>query len=275
MLLKLIKHELKGYFRKLKYIYLVAFIIFLINTLAINGNYSNPNQLEAFAIFFIFSMLYVVFLMFFVFYTIVKRYAQTMFGSGGYLTNTLPINPLELIVSKAISIIIVNLLNSLFIAALFSMMFITRKEFTSEIHQAFVQINFIFKFNIVHVIKFILYILVSSLASNLLLITAVTIAHLKGFVKHKYIFGILSFFLLSYIYNEIHEKIIDAYVNFFGLNFILGYSVANVNPLTSAKKIVDIFLGTLYYPSITYLLVISIVLALFNSYLIKNHLNLE
>lgn len=268
MLLKLIKHELKSYLRTLKFIYLTAFIIFLINTISFNGKIETFNQQGGLFFMFLLSIFYIIFLFVFVTFTIVKRYAKTMFGEGGYLTNTLPINPFVVILSKVFAILITNIFTFLFVVALVFMVFVFNRDFVHALTLVIQNINLLFKPDLIFFIKVLVYFLISSLTSVLILITTVTLAHLRHLIKHKYIFGILIYFVINYFYDKGLNLIISSFVH----KGVYSLQYANISKI---RNFIEIMLNTIYFPVILYLLTISIIAILLNTYLVKNHLNLE
>lgn len=260
MLLKLLKHEVAAYLRQLKYVYIVAFVLILLSMFGLSSDSILPQQTGPTIFLFFLSFIYIMFVFFYQFYLIVKRYANTMFGDTAYLTNTLPIHPFLIVLAKTLGIIIIELITFVFVGAILSMLVLARKEFVYEFTSALSRFLYYIDWEIVT--KFIVQIFVSQVVGALILITAITIAHLRIFYKQKYIVGIIAYFTIQYFIEQITQFII------YGREVM---DVAVANPFISLERV----LTSKFYPNITLSLVIIVGFIFLNSYLVKNHLNVE
>lgn len=199
MLGKLIKYEFKACARYFVPLYVAIVSIFLINGFTISNGDGNIFTgimialLIAIIAIFIFVNLYVT----------IKRFSMSIFGDEGYLSNTLPVNPLTLMSSKAITMLIYTFISILvFIVAvlLFAApniskidMFNLQEAFSGMILEA----N---KLNLnmpLLIFQIVIGTIISTISSILVLYLSVSVAHLRQCINHKYIYGFLTYFAFN------------------------------------------------------------------------------
>lgn len=103
MIRKLLKYDMRGIGRRLLPLYALAIALSVINAFSINNidNYSQPEWVQIMSV--ITMMMYgvTIFALFFMtIFIFTSKYARSVYGEEGYLTNTLPIKQSTIITSK-------------------------------------------------------------------------------------------------------------------------------------------------------------------------------
>lgn len=277
MLKKLMKYEFRSCARYLVPIYIAMIAIFTINSglifASVNNSFDNDliriiMIMASFTVFIILSIASI--------YVVAKRFAKGVFGDEGYLTNTLPVTNNQIIASKTIVLTTYSLITflvvilSLIIMVLPSL--ISSPDFTFG--KFFGQIAKLAAQNNVNIAKYasigFISLIISSLSSTIIVFMCVSIAHLKSFVQHKYLVGILTYVLLSIITNIVS---IPLYETIFTSNDTV---VSYVNPtgaevMGSLAPVMDKFLLALNIET----LIIAILGYALIYYIMNNRLNLE
>src|SRR3712207_2210480 len=116
MLTKLMKYEFKNCARYLVPIYIAMLAVFTINSglifASVNNNFSNEvvTGIMVFASVAVFVALTIASI-----YVTAKRFAQSVYGDEGYLTNTLPINAQQIVGSKTIVLTTYSIISTIVI----------------------------------------------------------------------------------------------------------------------------------------------------------------
>lgn len=280
MLGKLIKYELKSSIRYFIPIYIALIVTFSINAISLSFTFKNDEISSSFGIFtaiMVFAtMAVVITLTIMLLYITVKRFATGFYGDEGYLTNTLPVSTHKIIFSKAITILILNIIS--FIVLILAIALITIPLFNivdaQSSGQAFLQIKqFWREFSnelAIIIMLFILLEIISTFVSTFIIYLCVAVAHLKSFVNKKILVGVVLYILISVLQiflfspSDKLAKQLDALNNpEIANNFSSSMSVI-LNYLQSSlttQTLILLLMGVAAY-SITY-------------YLLKRKLNIE
>ena len=229
MLGKLIKYEFKACAKYFLPLYAALLAIFLINGFTITSGSQNIftgimiTLLIAIIAIFIFVNLYVT----------IKRFSVSIFGDEGYLSNTLPVSPLTLMSSKAITMLLYTFISiivfmiAVFLFAIPSASKINLLDIKEVFSGLFIEAN---KLNIsIPLLLFegIIAMIISTISSTLLLYLSVAVAHLRQCINHKYIYGFLTYFtfniLSSILSNQLFKNM--------SMQFETGY-----NPATQGSE---------------------------------------
>ncbi|MEG0249316.1 MAG: hypothetical protein RR561_01850 [Peptostreptococcus sp.] len=209
MLGKLIKYEFKACARYFLPLYAALLAIFLINGFTITSGSQNIftgimiTLLIAIIAIFIFVNLYVT----------IKRFSTSIFGDEGYLSNTLPVSPLTLMSSKAITMllytfisIIVFIVAALLFAApsaskinIFNLQEVCSGMFT-EANKLNISIPLL-------VFEGFIGMVISTISSTLVLYLSVAVAHLRQCINHKYIYGFLTYFAFNILSSVLSNQL--------------------------------------------------------------------
>lgn len=222
MLGKLIKYEFKACSRYFVPVYIAMVLIFLINSFLVYSNLNNREVNDVvvgimvfitFGVFIVFSVISI--------YVIAKRFGQGIFGDEGYLTNTLPVSTSNIIISKAIVILIFSILSTIVMIVSLGMVFLAvyasiPANAIAEFNKQFMQVIYGIRSDIyITMFKFILATLISTVASTIMVYFCVSVAHLKSFVQHKYLVGILTYILLSIVQSTVSQ---NRFIEIFAVN---------------------------------------------------------
>ncbi|MBC2576187.1 hypothetical protein [Peptostreptococcus canis] len=280
MLGKLIKYELKSSIRYFIPIYIALLVIFSINAISLSFSFKSEEISSSFGIFsgiMVFAtMAVIITLTIMLLYITVKRFATGFYGDEGYLTNTLPVSTHKIIFSKAITMLILNIIS--FIVLILAIALITIPLFNivdaESSGQAFLQIKqfwreFSNELTIV-IMLFILLEIISSFANTFIIYLCVAVAHLKSFVNKKILVGVILYILISVLQGFLFSpsdksiKTLDALNNpEVANNFSSSMSIIlkHFQSLLTTQTLIILVMGIIAY-SITY-------------YLLKGKLNIE
>lgn len=189
------------------------------------------------------------------FVSIFTNYYRSMFQKPAYLTMTLPVSSLQLIVSKLIMSIVWLIIGGIVLMSGFIMMMVLTLvlegnadfshfwdgfgSFVSHLVEGLIS-------DPMHVVEMILMVVSSLIYIVITIYFSLTITHTKWLRKHRLLFGLIFYFVFN--------SIID-YV----MNSIFGVMYMNVAPLK---------------PSLVFIL-IDILLVLGTVYILDNHIEIE
>jgi len=204
-MLKLLKYEIIQSWRN----FLIVFLCYLALCILVpTVNWSNMNELEALLV-----LIYVVTVMGIsigVFITIATNYKKTMFEKNGYLTLTLPVNSIELLLSKLIAGVFWILLSGLvlFIGFSFISISLVGIDLAKEAFEGLV-FNFenIFREFGLIIVQIIFTFLTSLITLIMLLFFSLTLAHSSLIRNHRNFWGIVIFFGINIIFSSLLNDI--------------------------------------------------------------------
>ena len=277
MILKLFKYDFMNIGKKLIPFYIAALVIGVINRfLLLTSNISRMeregNFLAMFGSPFLYAAYFLVIMgiFFMTVFIIISRYSSSIYGNEGYLTNTLPLNPSQLILAKLINFLIWILISyfiifvSLFILFPFDF-FLRNVIYEPEFYEGLKKLTkliFSSKYGFLFALQFI-YNFFSHIQNILMLFLSVAIANL--FKSYKVVAGVIAFFLISTVFSFIASIISFSVME----NVNLFEMYGEFNPIVyNSLKNANIM-------SIIYSIVSSIVLFFIIHYLHTHNLNLE
>ena len=277
MILKLFKYDFMNIGKKLIPFYIAALVIGVINRfLLLTSNISRMeregNFLAMFGSTFLYAAYFLVIMgiFFMTVFIIISRYSSSIYGNEGYLTNTLPLNPSQIILAKLINFLIWILISyfiifvSLFILFPFDF-FLRNVIYEPEFYEGLKKLTkliFSSKYGFLFALQFI-YNFFSHIQNILMLFLSVAIANL--FKSYKVVAGVIAFFLISTVFSFIASIISFSVME----NVNLFEMYGEFNPIVyNSLKNANIM-------SIIYSIVSSIVLFFIIHYLHTHNLNLE
>ena len=277
MILKLFKYDFMNIGKKLIPFYIAALVIGVINRfLLLTSNISRMeregNFLAMFGSPFLYAAYFLVIMgiFFMTVFIIISRYSSSIYGNEGYLTNTLPLNPSQIILAKLINFLIWILISyfiifvSLFILFPFDF-FLRNVIYEPEFYEGLKKLTkliFSSKYGFLFALQFI-YNFFSHIQNILMLFLSVAIANL--FKSYKVVAGVIAFFLISTVFSFIASIISFSVME----NVNLFEMYGEFNPIVyNSLKNANIM-------SIIYSIVSSIVLLFIIHYLHTHNLNLE
>ena len=267
MILKLFKYDFMNIGKKLIPFYIAALVIGVINRFLLLTNF-----LAMFGSPFLYAAYFLVIMgiFFMTVFIIISRYSSSIYGNEGYLTNTLPLNPSQIILAKLINFLIWILISyfiifvSLFILFPFDF-FLRNVIYEPEFYEGLKKLTkliFSSKYGFLFALQFI-YNFFSHIQNILMLFLSVAIANL--FKSYKVVAGVIAFFLISTVFSFIASIISFSVME----NVNLFEMYGEFNPIVySSLKNANIM-------SIIYSIVSSIVLFFIIHYLHTHNLNLE
>ena len=277
MILKLFKYDFMNIGKKLIPFYIAALVIGIINRfLLLTTDISRMERENNFLAMFGSPLLYFAYfvVVFGIFcmtvFVIITRYSSSIYGNEGYLTNTLPLKPSQIIWAKLINFLIWIFISyfvifvSLFI--LFPFEFFIRNIIKdSEFYQ---DLNTIVKefFNSKYIFISILQLIYNFFAhvqSILIIFLSIAIANL--FKSYKVVVGVIAFFIISIIFSFIGASV--TYSTISNLDVPVIYGDTDPTIFLSLRN------GTI--TSILYSLISSVLLFFGVHYLHTHNLNLE
>ena len=277
MILKLFKYDFMNIGKKLIPFYIAALVIGIINRfLLLTTDISRMERENNFLAMFGSPLLYFAYfvVVFGIFcmtvFVIITRYSSSIYGNEGYLTNTLPLKPSQIIWAKLINFLIWVFISyfiifvSLFI--LFPFDFFIRNiirdpEFYQNLNIA-VKTILSSKYLFIFILQFI-YNFLSHIQNILMIFLSIAIANL--FKSYKVVAGVIAFYLISLIFSFIGTSI--SYSTIGNLNLADIYDEFDPIIFNSLKN------GNII--SIIYSLVSSVLLFFGVHYLHTHNLNLE
>ena len=277
MILKLFKYDFMNIGKKLIPFYIAALVIGIINRfLLLTTDISRMERENNFLVMFGSPLLYFAYfvVVFGIFcmtvFVIITRYSSSIYGNEGYLTNTLPLKPSQIIWAKLINFLIWIFISyfiifvSLFI--LFPFDFFIRNiirdpEFYQNLNIA-VKTILSSKYLFIFILQFI-YNFLSHIQNILMIFLSIAIANL--FKSYKVVAGVIAFFLISLIFSFIGTSI--SYSTIGNLNLADIYDEFDPTIFLSLRN------GTI--TSILYSLISSVLLFFGVHYLHTHNLNLE
>ena len=127
------------------------------------------------------------------FYTIFKRYSKSIYGSEGYLLNTLPVKPWEIVLSKIVSAMIMGILTLLCGLLCIFIFFTSVKIHISDIIYLF---NY-YGYNIfLSLLLFGFMCVLSTIVEIIKIYAVISISHISIFDRFRVIFGIVLYFVI-------------------------------------------------------------------------------
>lgn len=277
MILKLFKYDFMNIGKKLIPFYIAALVIGIINRfLLLTSDISRLEREENFLAMFGSPLLYFAYfaVVFGIFcmtvFVIITRYSSSIYGNEGYLTNTLPLKPSQIILAKLINFLIWIFISyfvifvSLFI--LFPFEFFIRNiikdsEFYQDLN-TIVKEFFSSKYIFISILQLI-YNFFAHVQSILIIFLSIAIANL--FKSYKVVVGVIAFFIISIIFSFIGASV--TYSTISNLDVPVIYGDTDPTLFLSLRN------GTI--TSILYSLISSVLLFFGVHYLHTHNLNLE
>ncbi len=134
------------------------------------------------------------------FYTIFNRYSKSIYGSEGYLINTLPIKPWQIVLSKITSSVIMGIFTMICGTICISFFFISSGIHFSDILNV---IEYYGSEKSLHIISSIILfgiVMTFSIITEIIKIySIISISHISIFERYKIIFGVVLYFIISQI----------------------------------------------------------------------------
>ena len=219
MILKLFKYDFMNIGKKLIPFYIAALVIGVINrilllTSTISSIENENNFMAIFGSPLLYFAYFVVIIGIFCMtvFVIISRYNSSIYGNEGYLTNTLPLKPYQIIWAKLINFLIWIFISYFIIFVSLFILF----PFDFFVRNIIEQPDFYKDLN--HMTKYILsskytpifvlqlvYNFFSHIQSILMLFLSIAIANL--FKSYKVIAGVIAFFLISTIFSFIGSSL--------------------------------------------------------------------
>ena len=219
MILKLFKYDFMNIGKKLIPFYIAALVIGVINrilllTSTISSIENENNFMAIFGSPLLYFAYFVVIIGIFCMtvFVIISRYNSSIYGNEGYLTNTLPLNPSQIIWAKLINFLIWIFISYFIIFVSLFILF----PFDFFVRNIIEQPDFYKDLN--HMTKYILsskytpifilqlvYNFFSHIQSILMLFLSIAIANL--FKSYKVVAGVIAFFLISTIFSFIGSSL--------------------------------------------------------------------
>lgn len=277
MILKLFKYDFMNIGKKLIPFYIAALVIGIINRfLLLTSDISRLEREENFLAMFGSPLLYFAYfaVVFGIFcmtvFVIITRYSSSIYGNEGYLTNTLPLKPSQIILAKLINFLIWIFISyfvifvSMFI--LFPFEFFIRNiikdtEFYQDLN-TMVKEFFSSKYIFMSILQLI-YNFFAHVQSILIIFLSIAIANL--FKSYKVVVGVIAFFIISIIFSFIGASV--TYSTISNLDVPVIYGDTDPTIFLSLRN------GTI--TSILYSLISSVLLFFGVHYLHTHNLNLE
>lgn len=277
MILKLFKYDFMNIGKKLIPFYIAALVIGIINRfLLLTTDISRMERENNFLAMFGSPLLYFAYfvVVFGIFcmtvFVIITRYSSSIYGNEGYLTNTLPLKPSQIILAKLINFLIWIFISyfvifvSLFI--LFPFEFFIRNiikdsEFYQDLN-TIVKEFFSSKYIFISILQLI-YNFFAHVQSILIIFLSIAIANL--FKSYKVVVGVIAFFIISIIFSFISASVTYSVMR----NLDVPVMYGDIDPIifTSLRN------GSM--TSILYSLISSVLLFFGVHYLHTHNLNLE
>lgn len=277
MLGKLIKYEFKATSRYFVPIFIAMILVFFINSLLVyaNLNYVEVNEVVV-GIMIALTFGVIIALSIIGIYVSAKRFAQGVFGDEGYLTNTLPVKTHEIIISKTVVMFLFGLFSFIVMVVSIGMVCVAMysslppegiKSFWDSLEQAY---PFITSDLILAIVFFMISLIIGMISSPLLIFLCVSIGHLKAFVSHKYLVGILSYVIITVIVSIFSSTRFDQI--FAGMNSTAEY----VNPtIENNIQTMTTFFNKLSVESILQSVILIVVCYAATQFIVSRKLNLE
>lgn len=277
MLGKLIKYEFKACSRYFLPIYIAILAIFTLNGFTLQ-NFGNEDNNIFSVIMFVLLISIISIFIFLSLYVTVKRFANSIFGSEGYLTNTLPVKPTEIVFSKAFTMLLYSIISVVvFIIASFLLILPNLSTFSM------LRIENVFKeavstlaqsdFNItIFTIQMVVSGILSSLFSIFSLYLAVSVAHMKQCINHKYIYGFVTYFAFTIVTNGVFNLIFKIFTS--KSDYVMSIGTYNLNGLQILNQSYH-FINNILFISDILTIIVFLITALVVNYLIAEHLNVE
>ena len=219
MILKLFKYDFMNIGKKLIPFYIAALVIGVINRiLLLTSTISSIENEDNFMTIFGSPLLYFAYFIVIIgifcmtVFVIISRYNSSIYGNEGYLTNTLPLNPSQIIWAKLINFLIWIFISyfiifvSLFILFPFDFFIrniIKEPEFYQNLNHVTKSI-LSSKFTPIFALQLV-YNFFSHIQSILMLFLSIAIANL--FKSYKVVAGVIAFFLISIIFSFIGSSL--------------------------------------------------------------------
>ena len=277
MILKLFKYDFMNIGKKLIPFYIAALVIGIINRfLLLTTDISRMERENNFLAMFGSPLLYFAYfvVVFGIFcmtvFVIITRYSSSIYGNEGYLTNTLPLKPSQIIWAKLINFLIWIFISyfvisvSLFI--LFPFEFFIRNiikdpEFYQDLN-TMVKEFFSSKYIFMSILQLI-YNFFAHVQSILIIFLSIAIANL--FKSYKVVVGVIAFFIISIIFSFISASVTYSAMR----NLDVPVMYGDIDPIifTSLRN------GSI--TSILYSIISSVLLFFGVHYLHTHNLNLE
>ena len=282
MIIKLFKYDFMNIGKKLIPFYIAAFVLSIINRIFITtaninnianiqtGNFSDY-QLFVWQIQFFFYFIFIIILLgisIMTLYVTITRYHNSIYGSEGYLTNTLPITSGQIIFAKLVIFLIWGFISvAVTIISLIALLpleiIINLARLDKNFYSTLMEISNFFRDPkvIFHVIIYMTTLFFSQCFSILLVFFSIAVANL--FKGYKLIIGVIAYIVSSTLVSTISTGILMSIS--FGMGSRADYE--NISPFLVG--------GTLNITSLFLNIFLTVFFFFVVRYFHKNHLNLE
>lgn len=282
MLGKLMKYEIKSMYKNFLILYALILVSGVMTFISVNTENSIFSNIEGFVIFvFVMSCgaLGVVLIMF-----TIKRFNASLLGDEGYLMFTLPTSTHTIIWSKALALLIFNIVSVVVFGIVICIVMMGTSGTVSKIDpRALEVIKYVFSNKDIYIgiVISILSIVVSILGFTFLISASLSFGQLPSFKNHKNIYALVFFIVFN---------VLSTYIFFvFGVD-LFNYALVNnifVNTnisIDSTTSVLDLArninmavgnLNTLQFISIIFSILEMGVLYFITFYILDNKLNLD
>ena len=205
------------------------------------------------------------------YYAVIIRYYRSIYGNEGYLTNTLPIETYEIILSKLLTFFSWFVVNGIIIFFTFWFIIPLEEVFKANIFrpEAFREIEMFLRHSVgTTLIIGIISLLVMTIEKILFLFLCVSIANMVK--SYRILTGVGAYIILGGVINLIKRMILTVSYIFDIKNYSNSYNNTDLETLRTFEYIFNTNLGLIFIS-----IIFSIILFFVVNYLLKNKLNLE
>ncbi|WAW14890.1 hypothetical protein [Peptostreptococcus equinus] len=255
MLGKLMKYEFKSLFKTFS----IAYLLMIIASILLATTIKNVDSvLSGTAMFFFVVVIVTTFIMVLVF--TITRFNKSLLSDEGYLMFTVPAKTSTIVLSKAFTIVFFSIFTTLVVLlACFCIGLFLNEGNMEGLIKVLDQVAKYMTFSLA--INIIIYTLISSFSSVMLIYLALSFGQIGKLKKHKNIFSIIFYFVTAYIISMSSQML-------FGNSFIENSSN------TSAILLIESITKKIIFYNI-YEIVLSIVFFIGTVYILDKKLNLD
>ncbi len=190
MFFKLLKYDLKSIYKSILIIDIVMILACGLTLGTANTRFKNDIILGILGMTTSFIIIGAIVVYF---YTILKRYSKSIYGNEGYLLNTLPVKPWEIVLSKIVSAIIMGILTLLCGILCIFIFFMSVNIHISDIIYLF---NY-YGYNIfLSLLLFGFMCVLATIVEIIKIYAVISISHISIFDRFRVIFGIVLYFII-------------------------------------------------------------------------------
>ena len=253
MFLKLLKYDLKSIYKSIyKSIIIIDIVMILACGLTLMTlNSIKPNNILV-GIMGVTTSFIIIGAIVVYFYTIFNRYTKSIYGSEGYLVNTLPVKPWEIVLSKITSSVIMGIFTIICGIICVCFFFISSGINFSDILNLIKYYGSEKSLNIMlTLIIFGIVVVISIITEIIKIYSIISISNISKFERYKIIFGVVIYFVISQIESIVVEfsfgKILE---NAYSVNSLVEASsslLSSFNSYNIYSLIYSIIMGIIWY----------------------------